>query len=79
MQLDRLLIDASDLPPGTSKRQQCLRLAELLNANAEDGSTTALKTVEQWFFRSSVPAPRLMQIVRMAEKVGRPINLSDYA
>jgi hypothetical protein len=78
MQLDRLLLDSTGLPAGTSKNQQYSRLAAMLS-EAEDSQTVSVKTVEAWFLRKSIPSARLMKIASVAQSHGRPINLTEYA
>lgn len=75
MQLDRLLSDATGLPEGTSRRQQHIRLADLLNER-HPTETVALKTVAKWFERRSIPSKWLLRIAQLPKK---PINLASYA
>lgn len=75
MQLDRLLSDVTALPPGTSRRQQHIRLTDMLNERHPDDTIT-LKGVSKWFERGSVPSTWLMRIAQLPRK---PINLARYA
>lgn len=75
MQLDRLLSDVTQLPAGTSRRQQQLRLTELLNERHGADAIT-YKGVAKWFERGSVPSLWLMRISALPSK---PLNLSLYA
>lgn len=75
MQLDRLLSDVTQLPPGTSRRQQQLKLTDLLQQRHGEASIT-YKGVAKWFERGSVPSIWLLRIAALPKK---PINLSLYA
>lgn len=75
MQLEKLLLDATQMPAGTSQRAQHMRLAELLNERHGEGAIT-LKGVEKWFLRRSIPAPWLLKIVTLRDPA---LNLADYA
>lgn len=75
MQLARLLADATQLPDGTSQRQQHVRLTELLNERYPQTSIT-LKGVSKWFERGSIPSAWLLRIAQLPKK---PLNLAHYA
>lgn len=75
MQLDRLLSDATQQPPGTSRRQQQLRLTEMLKERHGADAIT-YKGVAKWFERGSIPSVWLIRIAQLPKK---PINLSSYA
>jgi hypothetical protein len=73
MQLDRLLADVTQLP-GASRRQQQIKLTEMLNERYAEAIT--YKGVAKWFERQSVPSAWLMRIAQLPKK---PINLAQYA
>jgi hypothetical protein len=75
MQLDKLLSDATLLPEGTSRRQQQLRLTELLQQRHGVDAIT-YKGVAKWFERGSIPATWLMRIAQLPKK---HLNLATYA
>lgn len=75
MQLDRLLTDVTALPAGTSRRQQIIRLAELLQQR-HGLDSISVKGVEKWFERGSVSSTWLLRIAALPKK---PLNLSTYA
>jgi hypothetical protein len=75
MQLDRLLSDAVNMPEGTSRRQQQIKLTEMLQERHGSDSIT-YKGVAKWFERGSVPAVWLMRIAQLPKK---PLNLATYA
>lgn len=75
MQLDRLLDDVTKLPEGTSRRQQHIRLTEMLAAR-HPTEVISLKGVSKWFERGSIPATWLLRIAALPKK---PLNLSNYA
>jgi hypothetical protein len=75
MQLDRLLSDVVQLPPGTSRRQQQIKLTEMLQARHGEESIT-YKGVAKWFERGSVPSTWLIRIAQLPKK---PLNLANYA
>lgn len=79
MQLDRLLLDVTGLPVGTSKNQQYHTLAGMLREAEDSFERVSVKTVEAWFLRKSIPSARLMKIASAAQAHGRPINLTEYA
>lgn len=61
MQLDQLLDDATQLPPGTSQRAKHTKLTELLNERHPNAPIT-LKGVAKWFERQSIPSAWLLRI-----------------
>lgn len=73
MQLDQLLDDATQLPPGTSQRAKHTKLTELLNER-HPTSTITLKGVAKWFQRSSIPSNWLLRILALPGVK----NLNDY-
>jgi hypothetical protein len=75
MQLDRLLSDATQLPAGTSRRQQQLRLTDLLQQRHGPGAIS-YKGVAKWFERGSIPSIWLMRVAALPKK---PLNLAQYA
>ena len=75
MQLERLLSDVTQLPPGTSLRQQQIKLTDMLNERHGEGAIT-YKGVAKWFERGSVPSTWLLRIAALPKK---PLNLSLYA
>jgi hypothetical protein len=75
MQLDRLLMDVTQLPSGTSQRQQQIRLTDMLQAKHGAESIT-YKGVAKWFERGSIPSTWLMRIAQLPKK---PLNLALYA
>lgn len=75
MQIDRLIQDATQSPPGTTRRQQHVKLAELLTErHAED--SISVKGVEKWAERGTIPGKWLMRIAALPKK---PLNLALYA
>lgn len=74
MQLQRLLIDATECAEGSSQRSQHVALAEKLNARHGAGSIT-VKGVAKWFERGAIPGPWLMKIAALPKK---SLNLADY-
>lgn len=75
MQLYRLLSDVTQLPAGTSRRQQQLKLTELLQERHGADSIT-YKGVAKWFERGSIPSSWLIRIAQLPKK---PVNLALYA
>jgi hypothetical protein len=75
MQLDRLIADATGMPEGTSRRQQHLKLTELLSERYPDDPIT-YKGVAKWAERGSAPSKWLMRIAQLPKK---PLNLATYA
>lgn len=75
MQLNRLLLDVTGLPAGTSRRQQHIRLAELLQER-HGPTSISVKGVEKWFERGSIPSTWLFRIAALPAK---PLNLAAYA
>ena len=75
MQLDRLLSDVTQLPAGARRRQQQMRLTELLQERHGSEAIT-YKGVAKWFERGSIPSTWLLRIAQLPKK---PINLAQYA
>lgn len=75
MQLERLLADVTQLPAGTSQRQQQIKLTEMLCAR-HGGESITYKGVAKWFERGSIPSAWLLRIAQLPKK---PLNLSTYA
>lgn len=76
MQLEKLLLDATESVEGASQRSQHIELAKRLNAKHGDKGSISVKGVEKWFERGSIPGPWLMRIADLPRK---PLNLSTYA
>ena len=74
MRLNDLLRDATDSPPGASKRSQHIALTAALNECHGKGSIS-LKGVEKWFSRGSIPGVWLMRIAALPTA---KLNPADY-
>lgn len=75
LQLEKLLADVTQLPPGTTRRQQHLKLTELLQERHGEAAIT-YKGVAKWFDRKSIPATWLLRIAQLPPE---PLNLAHYA
>lgn len=75
MQLNRLLSDVTLLPEGTSRRQQHIRLAEMLQER-HGSDSISVKGVAKWFERGSIPSTWLIRIAQLPKKA---LNLATYA
>lgn len=77
LDLNRLLSDVSGIESSNSKRSQHAELTRLLSEAFPDDSIT-VKGVEKWFERGSIPGDWLVKIQLLAERLGRPVQISDY-
>lgn len=75
MQLDRLLSDVTQMPEGTSRRQQHMKLAEMLQ-HRHGADSISVKGVAKWFERGSIPSTWLLRIAALPSE---PLNLAVYA
>jgi hypothetical protein len=78
MDLRKLLLDATGALPGSSLRSQCERLVGIIAKHPGELPPPPLSTVLQWFRRCSLPAGRLVQIVKAAAAHGRDIDIRNY-
>jgi hypothetical protein len=75
MQVYRLLSDVTKLPAGASRRQQQIKLTELLQQRYGEDAIT-YKGVAKWFERGSIPSTWLLRVCALPKK---PLNPTDYA
>lgn len=78
MDLEKLLLDATGALEGSSRRSKCEKLVTIIERHPGDLPPPPLSTVLQWFRRGSLPAGRLVQIVKAVSADGRELDIRNY-
>lgn len=52
--------------------------SELWRRMAKHGHHVSVKTIEKWMERDSIPTQRLIALMDLAKKEGKPLNVEDY-
>lgn len=68
---DKNRLDAKGVIRHFGGRIQLWRLLE------KSGISLSIKTIEAWASRNSIPVSRLVELVTLAEKIGKPLTLDS--
>jgi hypothetical protein len=51
---------------------------ELWRRLCAEGHSISVKAIEKWSERGSIPSAKLIWLIKLAEREGKPINLIDH-
>lgn len=74
------MVSSTDMTRLDAKRivQRFGGRSELWRRLEKHGHHVSVKTIEKWQERNSIPTARLLVLMDLARKEGKPLNVEDY-